>query len=94
MKNKLYTFETDLKNRLKDPKFKQAWAESEPEFILAQKLIEKRLARKMSQRELAKKIKTSQAVVSRIETMQANPSLSLLKRIAVALNSHIQISFQ
>ena len=94
MKNKLlYTFDDDLIDRLKNPKFKKAWEESEPEYLLARQLIEKRLARKISQRELAKKLKTSQAVVSRIETMRANPSLSLLKRIAEELKSKLIIRF-
>lgn len=92
MKNKLsYTFAEDLSNRLKDPEFKQEWTASEPEYLLACQLIEKRLEKKISQRELAKKVHTSQAVISRIESMQANPSLDLLKRIAHALNLQIKI---
>ncbi len=95
MKNKLYyTFEDDLKERLKDPEFRKVWEETEPEFILAKELIRKRLQKKMSQRQLAKKLKTSQAVISRIETMSANPSLSLLKRIAKALDVNLQVGFK
>lgn len=95
MKNKYYyTFERDLKERLKNPEFKKAWEESEPEYLLAKKLIENRLKRKISQRALAKKIKTTQAILSRIETMTANPSLSLLKRIASALNAKLIVSFK
>lgn len=29
MKNKLYTFDQDIKKRLKDPEFKKAWEKSE-----------------------------------------------------------------
>lgn len=95
MKNKLiYTFEDDLRESLKDPKFREAWRESEPEYLLAKQLIELRLKKKISQRNLAKKLKTTQAVISRIETMSANPSLSLLKRIAGALDSRIMLSFR
>lgn len=94
MKNKFtYTLDDDLKKRLKNPEFKKAWEESELEYLLAKQLIENRLKRKMSQRELAKKVKTTQAVISRIETMQANPSLSLLKRIAQTLNLKLNLSF-
>lgn len=93
MKNKLtYTFEDDLENRLKNPAFKKAWEESEVEYNLATQLIEKRLAKKVSQRDLASKINTSQAVISRIETMRANPSLFLLKRIARALDTSFSLS--
>lgn len=93
MKNKLYTFEEDLKRRLRNPEFRKAWEESETEYLLAKQLIKKRLAKKMSQRDLAKKLKTSQAVISRIETMSGNPSLSLLKRIAEALDSKLTLQF-
>lgn len=92
MKNKFYyTFEDDLKERLKNPKFKKAWEETEVEYQLARQLIEKRLAQKMSQRDLAKRVKTSQAVISRLETMNENPSLSLLKRLAQALGVKINL---
>jgi len=94
MRNKLtYSFEDHLKESLKDPEFKKAWEESEADYLLATKLIEARLAQKLSQRDLAQKVKTSQAAISRIEAMQGNPSLSLLKRIAKALDVKLQVSF-
>jgi len=48
----------------------------------------------MSQRQLAKKMKTTQAVISRIESMNANPSLFLLKRLAEALDSKLILQFK
>ena len=90
---KIYTFQDDLKKRLKDPEFKKAWDESEAEYQLAAKLIEARLRKKMSQRDLAKKAKTSQAAISRVEAMNGNPSLFFLKRIASALGTKVSISF-
>jgi ribosome-binding protein aMBF1 (putative translation factor) len=89
----IYTLQDDIRESLKDPEFKKAWDESEVEYQLAVKLIEARLKKKMSQRDLAKKVKTSQAAISRIESMNGNPSLSLLKRIATALDTTLQISF-
>lgn len=83
-----------MKESLKDPEFKKVWKETEPEYLLAKELIKKRLAKKMSQRDLAKSVKTSQAVISRIETMTANPSLSLLKRIAKVLDTDLQLGFK
>jgi predicted transcriptional regulator len=95
MKNKLYyTFEEHFRESLKDPKFKKVWKDSEPEYLLARELIKKRLEKNMSQRDLAKKLNTSQAAVSRIETMSANPSLSLLKRIATVLGTNLQVNFK
>ena len=91
-KRKNYTFQEDLAKRLKDPEFRKEWEESETEFQLSCKLIEARLQKKMSQRELAKNVGTSQAAISRIEGMNGNPSLSLLKRIAKALDVKLTIS--
>jgi ribosome-binding protein aMBF1 (putative translation factor) len=94
MKNKLtYTFEDDLKERLKNPKFRKVWEESEVDYLLSKQIIEKRLVKKMSQRDLAKKLKTSQAAISRVETMQGNPSFLFLKRIANALDSKLVLRF-
>lgn len=92
-KRRVFTLQDHLKELLKNPEFKKEWEESETEYMLACKLIEARLNKKLSQKELAKKIGTSQAAISRIESMNGNPSLSLLKRIAVALNTRLQISF-
>ncbi len=88
----VYTFEDDLKERLKNPDFKKEWEDSEPEYILSCKLIEARIKKNLSQRELAKMMGTSQAQIARIEGMNGNPSLSFLKRISVALGSKLQIS--
>lgn len=90
--NKIYTFREDLAERLKDPKFRKAWEESEVDYLLAKKVIEMRLKRKLSQRDLAKKVQTSQAQIARIEGMDANPSLNTLKRIAKALDTKLQVT--
>lgn len=92
-KRQVYTFRQDLAKRLKNPEFRKVWEESEAEYQLAVKLIDARLKKNMSQRELASKVKTSQAAISRIESMGGNPSLSLLKRIAHALDTKLSISF-
>ena len=93
MKNKLLTFEDDLKERLKNPAFKKAWEESEVEYNIAKQVIEKRLAKQLSQRQLAKKVKTTQAVISRIENMSVSPSVGMLQRIAGSLGKKLVIKF-
>lgn len=95
MKNILeYTFEDHLKKQLKSPAFRTAWKESEVEYLLAKQLIEKRMKKHISQRELAKRAKTTQAIISRIETMNANPSINTLQRIASVLKTTLRVSFQ
>ncbi len=93
MKRKLYTVEDDLKKRLKNPEFKKAWEESETEYQLSRALIKIRLEKKFSQRELAKRASTTQAIISRIESMTMNPSVGLLKRLAEALGAKLKIGF-
>jgi len=87
----LPSFREHLKESLKDPDFKIAWKQSEPEYLLACQIIEKRLKKKISQRQLAKNARTTQAVISRIESMNANPSLELLKKISKGLGSRLTL---
>lgn len=89
--NKFTSSKEDLKKRLENPEFQKAWKESEPEYLLACQIIEKRLKKKMSQRQLAQKANTTQAVISRLESMNANPSIELLKKISRALNSSLTL---
>lgn len=79
---------------MKDPKFVAEWKKNEPEYQIARQMIGARLKKKMSQEELAKKVGTGQAVISRLEGMNASPSLSLLKRVASALETKITITIQ
>lgn len=88
---KTYTFRQDLKNRLKDPVFKKAWEESESEYQISRALISARLGKKISQRELARKADTTQAVISRLESMSANPSVGLMQKVASALDMKLKI---
>jgi len=88
----VYTFKEHLRELLKDPAFKKEWENSEPEYQLSCKLIEARNKRKLSQKALAEKVGTSPATIAQIEGMNANPSIFLLKRIAEALHTKLQIS--
>lgn len=94
MKRQIYTFQDHLKESLKDPAFKKAWEESEAEYQVSRALISARINRKISQKELAKKANTTQAVISRLENMTANPSIGLLQKIAQSLNLKLKIQFE
>lgn len=91
---KKYTFEQHLKESLKNPEFRKEWENSEVEYQLGRRLIEARLKRNISQRDLAEKANTTQAVISRIEAMNSNPSIGLLKRLAQALGTKLKIGFE
>jgi ribosome-binding protein aMBF1 (putative translation factor) len=95
MKNKLgNTFDKDLSSRLKNSSFKKEWDKSGLEYQIARKIIQKRLFLKLSQRELARRAKTTQAIISRLETAVANPTIDLLNKISRALNSQLAVDFK
>lgn len=65
----------------------------EPEFQVALEVLRLRLKRGLSQKELAARVGTQQSGISRLERANAKPSLSLLQRVAQALNAHLEIRF-
>lgn len=82
------------KELMKDPGYKREYNKLETEFQIAGQILEARLKKKMSQEELARKVKTGQAVISRLEGMNAKPSITLLKKVARALDTKISITIQ
>ena len=79
---------------LKDPAFKREYDGLEAEFQLASSLIERRLAKGLSQRQLANRIGTKQPVISRLESGESKPTLSLLKRVADALDAKVIVTLE
>ena len=94
MKRKTYTLQDHIKESLKDSAFKKAWQESEFAYQLSRELIRKRIQNRFSQEELAQKANTTQAVISRLENMNVNPTVGLLQKIASALNLRLRIQFE
>lgn len=81
----------DIAERMRDPAFATAYEALEPEFQVARQVIALRLQRGLTQKELAKQVGTKQSGISRLESMAQLPSLSFLKRVAEALNAHLEI---
>jgi len=79
---------------MKDPQYRREYEKLEPEFQIARQIIAARIKQRISQEELARRAETGQAVISRLEGMNAKPSPSLLERIARALNTKISITIQ
>lgn len=95
MKPKKLYFNDWLKGQLKDSKFKQAYKEEDIRARLALRIAEVRQQKKISQAQLAKKIHTTQQVVSDIETFKhANITLLTLQKIAEALNSRLVVDLR
>jgi ribosome-binding protein aMBF1 (putative translation factor) len=85
------TWDEHKKELMKDPKVVEAYQEFQPEFAIIKKIIEARINKGITQKKLAQKMKTKQSAISRLESGTANPSLSLLKRLAEALNARLEI---
>ena len=92
MKQKFYSAESLHRKWMKDSEYRREYEKLEPEFQIARQMLAARLKKKMSQAELAKKAGTGQAVISRLEGMNAKPSISLLQRVAEALGTPITIT--
>lgn len=82
------------KELLKNPKFRKIYEESQPEYEIARAIIRARIEQKITQKDLAKKMNTTQSVISRVEQAKTSPSISFLKRLAAALNTTLQVQFK
>jgi len=74
-----------------DPDVKAAYERLKPEYDLIGQLIRKRLNKGMTQSDVAKKMKTKQASVSRLESGDFNISLKRYAQYAEAVGSQLQI---
>lgn len=86
-------FEVWKRESLKDPVLKAEYDRLQPEFAVIRAVLDARMNKGLTQHKLAKKIGTKQSVISRLESGRANPSVAFLKRLAQALNSHLEIKF-
>lgn len=82
------------KEWMSDPEYVKEWKKIELHYQLARQIIGARLKKNWTQEQLAKKAKTSQAVISRLEGGNAKPSISLLQRIANALNTELHLTIR
>lgn len=81
------------KKWFKSKKFRDAYNALEDEFALAGALIEARAKAGLSQKELARRMKTTQPAIARMESGRQLPSSATLLRIAEATGTKLRISF-
>jgi len=93
MKRKHLDFTTFKKQALKNPKIKAEYERLQPEFALINEVLRVRSEKGITQKDLAERVGTKQSVISRLEAGRANPSVAFLKKLAQALNSHLEIRF-
>ena len=86
---------TDLHRRWsKAADYKEEYDALGEEFDLARALIEARAAAGLSQSQLARRMKTSQSYVARIEGGKVRPSTDALERFARATRTRLRIVFE
>ena len=78
---------------MEEPKFREEYEKIQPEMDIKRALMQARIQSGMTQVQLSEASGISQADISRLENGTRNPSLSLLKRIAEAMDSSLKIEF-
>lgn len=78
---------------LRDPDFRKAYEELEPEFQLAGAIIALRAARGLTQEEMADRAEIKRPMLSRIEGAKDLPTLPTLARLAAAIGAKVEIRF-
>jgi transcriptional regulator with XRE-family HTH domain len=79
---------------MKDSKYRREYEALEEEFTLASALIEARTRAGLTQKQVARRMKTTQAVVARLEGGGSKPSTRTLERYAEATRSRLRITFE
>jgi transcriptional regulator with XRE-family HTH domain len=78
---------------MKDKKYRDAYNALGPEYALAAAIIEARMKAKLSQRQLARKMRTTQPMIARMEKGRQPPSTATLLKFAKATGTRLQIRF-
>lgn len=94
MTRKMIPAEESFAEWRKDPAYRKAHAALEEEFALAEAMIRARAAAGLTQEQLAKKMRTTQAVIARLESGRVKPSTRTLERLAAATGTRLRIWFE
>ncbi len=84
-------FTKHLNESLKDPQFKTEFEQKELRYKIIDILVGIRVQYKLTQSELAKRLGTTQTVISRIENGSVNVGIDFLQKIASTFNKKIDI---
>jgi predicted transcriptional regulator len=85
-------FQKHLTESLKDKEFKEAYDKKELRFKVIDILVGIRVQYKLTQAELAKRLGTTQTVISRIESGSVNVGIDFLQRVGTAFDKKIEIN--
>lgn len=82
------------KEWMKDANYRREYDALEEEFSLIASLIEARTRAGLTQEQVAHRMKTTQAVIARLESGGSKPSTRTLERFAAATGSRLKITFE
>lgn len=85
------TWKVLKKELLKNKEVAQEYKKLEPRYLLISQLIETRIKKGITQAQLAKRVRTKQSAIARLEGGNINPSIRFLEKIASALGSKLII---
>ena len=85
-------FDLHLEQHLRDPNFAERFKQAGEAWDVALQIAALREKAGLSQKDLARKLKTSQQQISRIESPSyEGHSLSMLRRVARELHAHVRV---
>jgi len=82
------------KKWMKDPEYRKEYDALEEEFALMLEIAKARQRAGLSQAELARRMKTTQSTIARLESGRGLPSTRTLGRFAKATGHRVKISFE
>jgi ribosome-binding protein aMBF1 (putative translation factor) len=82
------------KKWMKDPEYRKEYEALEEEFALAAEVARARTRAGLSQAELARRMKTTQSTIARLESGRGHPSTRTLDRFAKATGHRLKIRFE
>lgn len=84
-------FDDFLKEELKDPEIRRKYEAAKAEWLVAKAVVTARKRAHLTQVELAKRLKTDQKAIWRLEAGRQNATVDMLWRIAAATNSELRV---
>ncbi len=81
------------KKWMKDPKYRAEYEKLAPEFALSRAIIAARTKAGLTQAQLARRMKTTQSVIARLEGGRVHPSTKTLERWAKATGTRLKFDF-
>lgn len=83
-----------VKERIgKDKDFARIWEEESVKREVLKMITIMRINEGLSQKELAKRLRTSQSSIARLESGRGNPTLGFLVKLGKALNKNLEVRY-